>query len=170
MKEDYYNNDDRQYLSMMKDTIERMSNNSSNCKAWMVGIVTGFLAISSHISELNWWILLGILPVLVFWHLDAYYLHLERALRNRQKVFINCLLSEDDSHSLLYDFSPYFIDKEDADTQNQGLKKTKWMFLNKSVWPLYTVILAVIVVVTVIVNIPLTRQLLLGGGALNSVF
>ena len=78
---------DRQYLEMMQGNIERMATNSSNCKAWMVTIVAAVMALQCSIDALNGWILLGIFPVVLFWYLDVFYLHLERGMRNRESWF-----------------------------------------------------------------------------------
>lgn len=65
-RKNIYNDDDRQYLEMMQGNIERMAANSANCKTWMVTIVAGVMALQCSISALNGWILLGILPVVLF--------------------------------------------------------------------------------------------------------
>ena len=67
MKENLYNDDDRQYLQMMQENIERMAANSSNCKAWMVTIVSAMMALQCSVEALNGWILLGVLPIVLFW-------------------------------------------------------------------------------------------------------
>jgi threonine/homoserine/homoserine lactone efflux protein len=78
-----YEAQDLQYLQMMQENITRMAVNSANAKTWLVTIVTGFFAIGCSIKDLDWWLLLAIIPIVVFWYIDAYYLSLERALRNR---------------------------------------------------------------------------------------
>lgn len=84
-KPNLYNDDDRQYLQMMQSNIERMAANSANCKTWMVAFVTAFMALGSSIAVARYWLLLGIIPILLFWYLDTFYLHLERAMRNRNR-------------------------------------------------------------------------------------
>ena len=78
-----YETQDLQYLQMMQENITRMAGNSTNAKTWLVTIVTGFFAFGCSITDLDWWLLLAIIPIVVFWYIDAYYLSLERALRNR---------------------------------------------------------------------------------------
>lgn len=84
------NDDDRQYLSMLQGNIERMAGNSANCKTWMVTIVSALMALQCSLDDLNRWILLGILPIVLFWYLDVYYLHLERGMRNLETFFGIC--------------------------------------------------------------------------------
>lgn len=84
-KPNLYNDDDLQYLQMMQSNIERMAANSANCKTWMVAFVTAFMVLGSSIAVARYWLLLGIIPILLFWYLDTFYLHLERAMRNRNR-------------------------------------------------------------------------------------
>lgn len=92
-----YDAQDLQYLQMMQENITRMAENSANAKTWLVTIVTGFFAIGCSIKDLDWWLLLAIIPIIVFWYIDAYYLRLERALRNREQKYINLMNSLEDT-------------------------------------------------------------------------
>ncbi len=153
-----YDAQDLQYLHMMQENITRMAKNSANAKTWLITIVTGFFAIGCSIKDLDWWLLLAIIPIIVFWYIDAYYLCLERALRNREQTYINLMNSSESSEvnlikekqNALFDFSPLFKDNED---ENKKLKKTKCMMLNKSVYPVYLIMLFMIIVATVVINI-----------------
>ena len=153
-----YETQDLQYLQMMQENITRMAGNSANAKTWLITIVTGFFAIGCSIKDLDWWLLLAIIPIVVFWYIDAYYLSLERALRNREQIYINILNSLertgdnliDEKQNTLFDFRPFFMDNDDDDRK---LKKTKCMMLNKSVYPVYLIMLFLIIVATVIINI-----------------
>ena len=135
-----------------------MAGNSANAKTWLITIVTGFFAIGCSIKDLDWWLLLAIIPIIVFWYIDAYYLRLERALRNREQKYINLMNSlegtsgnsTEEKQNALFDFRPLFMDYEDKDAK---LKETKCMMLNKSVYPVYLIMLFMIIVATVIINI-----------------
>ena len=124
-----YETQDLQYLQMMQENITRMAGNSANAKTWLVTIVTGFFAIGCSIKDLDWWLLLAIIPIVVFWYIDAYYLSLERALRNREQIYINLMNSLestgdnliDEKQNTLFDFRPLFMDNDDYDLK---LKKT----------------------------------------------
>lgn len=152
-----YETQDLQYLQMMQENITRMAGNSANAKTWLITIVTGFFAIGCSIKDLDWWLLLAIIPIVVFWYIDAYYLSLERALRNREQIYINILNSLertcdnliDEKQNTLFDFRPLFMDNDDDDRK---LKKTKCMMLNKSVYPVYLIMLFLIIVATVVIN------------------
>ena len=152
-----YETQDLQYLQMMQENITRMAGNSANAKTWLVTIVTGFFAIGCSIKNLDWWLLLAIIPIVVFWYIDAYYLSLERALRNREQIYINLMNSLestgdnliDEKQNTLFDFRPLFMDNDDDDLK---LKKTKCMMFNKSVYPVYLIMLFLIIVATVVIN------------------
>lgn len=143
-----YNDDTRQYLQMMQDNITRMATNSSNAKTWVVTIVTALLAIGCSSSTLTQWLLLVLIPIVAFWYMDAFYLQLERKLRNREQFFINVLrgkeTSEDDLSGLLYDFRPLHKDED-----NEALRyvETGCQMLNKSVYPIYVSLFVITVVV-----------------------
>ncbi len=153
-----YDTQDLQYLQMMQENITRMAGNSANAKTWLITIVTGFFAIGCSIKDLDWWLLLAIIPIIVFWYIDAYYLRLERALRNREQKYINLMNSlegtrvnsTEEKQNALFDFRPLFMEYEDKDAK---LKETKCMMLNKSVYPVYLIMLFMIIVATVIINI-----------------
>ena len=152
-----YETQDLQYLQMMQENITRMAGNSANAKTWLVTIVTGFFAIGCSIKDLDWWLLLAIIPIVVFWYIDAYYLSLERALRNREQIYINLMNSLestgdnliDEKQNTLFDFRPLFMDNDDDSLK---LKKTKCMMFNKSVYPVYLIMLFLIIVATVVTN------------------
>lgn len=156
MKENLYSDDDRQYLLMMQGNIERMAANSSNCKAWMVTIVSAMTALQCSVEALNGWILLGVLPIVLFWYLDVYYLHLERGMRNRETVFMNILKSgkQDGYVDALFDFKPLMIKKSDLkdETKRQGLVATDDRWLTRSVVPLYGGTLLAVFVISVVLN------------------
>lgn len=69
-----------EHLKMVQNTISRMSTNSFNLKGWSITLIIGLVALHKNslaiISPL-----LFLLPLLVFWGLDAYYLYQERLFR-----------------------------------------------------------------------------------------
>lgn len=156
VRNNIYNDDDRQYLQMMQGNIERMAANSSNCKAWMVTIVSAMMALQCSVEALNGWILLGVLPIVLFWYLDVYYLHQERGMRNRETVFMNILKSgiQDGYGDALFYFKPLMIKKSDLkdEMKRQGLVATNDRWLTRSVIPFYGGTLAAVVIVYVVLN------------------
>ncbi len=160
MKEDerkiILNDDERLYLSMLQGNIERMAGNSSNCKSWMVTIVSALMALQCTINALNGWILLGILPILLFWYLDVYYLHLERGMRNLETVFLNMFRDEDFEKydKNLFNFKPYMIKKKDLtkEQEGQGLVATNDRWFTKSVISFYGITFVAVILISVVLN------------------
>lgn len=104
--------DIRQHLMMQQDIINRMANNSSNCKAWLITIVAALTALQitqETIHNFGW---LMIIICLMFWYLDAFYLALERLHRDNERNFVSELKKENFSiEELIYCFSTKGNDK-----------------------------------------------------------
>lgn len=104
--------DIRQHLMMQQDIINRMANNSSNCKAWLITIVAALTALQitqETIHNFGW---LMIIICLMFWYLDAFYLALERLHRDNERYFVSELKKENFSiEELIYCFSTKGNDK-----------------------------------------------------------
>lgn len=151
-----FNDDERQYIEMLQGNIERMAGNSSNCKSWMVTIVSALMALQCTINALNGWILLGILPILLFWYLDVYYLHLERGMRNLETVFLNMFRDEDFEKydKNLFNFKPYMIKKKDLTKkqEGQGLVATNDRWFTKSVISFYGITFVAVILISVVLN------------------
>lgn len=144
-KNNLYNDDDRQYLQMMQSNIERMAANSANCKTWMVAFVTAFMALGSSVSVNKYWLALGIIPVLLFWYLDTFYLHLERGMRNRERDFMNkCLCDNDEEYKkALFNFKPMMLKKDEPE---KGLVATNDRWLSKSTAPFYCIAIVAVLI------------------------
>lgn len=68
------------HLEFIQSTITRMNQNSFQIKGWMITLVSALLALYAS-SERVVYILIAIVPAVVFWFLDAYYLQQERRFR-----------------------------------------------------------------------------------------
>ena len=91
------------HLGIIQNVIQRMSSNSTSCKAWCVSLVAAILVIVADKGKPEYaWI--ALLPTLVFTALDAYYLALEKAFRNAYNSFIakihNKQLIEEDLYAI----------------------------------------------------------------------
>ncbi|HLD15246.1 MAG TPA: hypothetical protein VJB94_01565 [Candidatus Nanoarchaeia archaeon] len=73
-------NDKVKHLELIQSIINRMATNSFILKGWSVTLVTGIIILSLNNSIKNF-IYLGLVPTLIFWGLDAYYLKQERLFR-----------------------------------------------------------------------------------------
>ena len=94
------------YLSMLQGIINRMAGNSASCKTWTVTLVTALLVlvVEKDIRLPNPYLCL--LPIVLLFLLDCYYLGLERITIGIQTDFLS-RLSEDSEMYIkqLYDVS-----------------------------------------------------------------
>jgi hypothetical protein len=74
------NEEKMKHLDLIQGAITRMASNSFVLKGWSVTLATALFGFSAKDSEPRL-ALLALLPILVFWGLDAYYLGLERLFR-----------------------------------------------------------------------------------------
>jgi hypothetical protein len=68
------------YLEMIQNIISRMANNSFFLKGWSVTVVSALFALASANSDRRF-AGIAMIPVLMFWILDAYFLRQERLYR-----------------------------------------------------------------------------------------
>jgi len=67
------------HLEMIENIIERMARNSFMLKGWAVTLIVGIFAIVGK-QSIDY-SLISLIPLIVFWGLDSYYLTLERKYR-----------------------------------------------------------------------------------------
>lgn len=72
--------EERQHLEFIQNIITRMNTNSFQLKGLAVTLVSALLAIYASNQKLIF-VFLGILPTIIFWFLDTYYLLQERKFR-----------------------------------------------------------------------------------------
>jgi hypothetical protein len=70
----------RQHLEFIQNVITRMNTNSFQIKGMAITIVSALLAIYASTSN-EMFIFISIVPTLLFWFLDSYYLQQERKFR-----------------------------------------------------------------------------------------
>ena len=68
------------HLELIQGVINRMASNSFLLKGWSVVLVSAVLVLVSRHGGSRW-ALIGLIPTLVFWGLDGYFLHQERLYR-----------------------------------------------------------------------------------------
>jgi hypothetical protein len=75
------------YINILQGVVARMATNSSNCKTWCVTIVSAIVVVIADKAKPTYvWI--ALLPVILFFLLDAYYLGQERSFRGTYNEFI----------------------------------------------------------------------------------
>ena len=131
---------DRHFIGLLQDTINRMANNSANCKNWLLGIMSASIALVASNKEIADLLLILPFVVLLFYWLDSYYLKLENNFRQVEKEFVLAHNKENASHTdvdaLLYDFNFMHLQEGKVDKENR-----KKALLSPSTWPFYLTIL-----------------------------
>lgn len=126
------------YLNILQAIISRMATNSANCKTWCVTLVSAILVIIADKGKTEYiWITL--IPVLLFFFLDAYYLSLERDFRSLYNTFIRKL------HTGNISADEVFTRSVDGSFTHTVTSVTNSL-LSLSIFPFYTFLLVMLVV------------------------
>ncbi len=89
------------HLEFVQNVITRLNANSFQIKGWMITIVTALLALYASSTNVVY-VFIAILPIIVFWILDAYYLKQEISYRKLYQDIVdgNCTKTFNmDTHS-----------------------------------------------------------------------
>lgn len=78
------------HLGILQSTIQRMADNSKSSKNWCITIVSAVLVVVADKEEADF-LLIALIPTILFAALDIYYLGLEKAFRESYKSFITKL-------------------------------------------------------------------------------
>lgn len=110
MEKMYTISDKITYLQMIQNLIQRMATNSFQLKGWAITLVgvTAALTVDSTNTRMRFWLLL---PLFVFWFLDAYYLRLERVYRLLYRHVATCLPEQID-----FDLDPAKVKTDAVDS------------------------------------------------------
>ena len=125
------------HLEFIQSTITRMNQNSFQIKGWMITLVSALLALYAS-SEKVVYSLIAIVPTIVFWFLDAYYLQQERRFRGVYNDVAG--LSPDDSR----------INVREFEMPIQKYQCGKYCYFNvlfsRTIFPLYGIVIVGLVV------------------------
>ena len=120
-------------MEMYQAIITRMAGNSAACKQWGIPLATAILvfAVKEKTYSLIW---LTLIPVLICYCLDAYYLMLENRFRAGFNQAAAKIAQQTFSPSDLFNLSP-------AGCKRQLLVKA---FTSPATWPVYSGLLALL--------------------------
>lgn len=126
------------HLDFIHNTINRMSTNSFIIKGWTISIVS-VLFIFAEDKKNERFLAIAILAVVIFWHLNGYFLQQERKFRG------------------LYDKVRGLSENQiDFSMSTSEFKKDEYTLLSgifgKTIWPLYLTIIVMIVLVQYILE------------------
>lgn len=79
-----FTDDTRKHLEFLQNIITRMNTNSFQIKGMAVTIVSAFLALYASTQKVMF-IFISVIPTILFWFLDSYYLQQERKFRGIYK-------------------------------------------------------------------------------------
>jgi len=121
------------YLGTTQSVIQRMATNSASCKTWCIALVSAILVIVADKGKQEF-VLIALIPTILFLVLDAYYLALEKTFRDSYNEFIEKLHTESIVSSDLYVVSPKGI------LFNAFIRSLS----SFSIWPFYLALIAMI--------------------------
>ena len=94
------------HINMLQGIINRMANNSANCKTWAITIISAIIVLyaDDKINQEELWICY--IPICLFFFLDCFYLGLERQIIKKQSVFITQINNGDDVSNDIFSVKP----------------------------------------------------------------
>lgn len=123
-------------IDLLQACITRMANNSFEIKKWTVGLIAVLSGLIKTNSTLKEYVCLFLLIIIVFWGLDAYFLHIERRYRKKYNDVI--WNRTHDNMENKFNLSP---------SGGNALKDYIKSFLSKTLFPFYGVLLLFVVIV-----------------------
>ncbi len=128
-------------IDLIQGVINRMANNSFLLKGWLITLITVILALTKDSllsNDLTYLSLTLCLPVIVFWYLDAFFLHKEKCYRKLYEwVIENRKNTEDFLYSLNY---------ERFKSEVNGISR---IMFSKTLVPFYGLTLTVLIGITI---------------------
>lgn len=123
------------HLEFIQGVITRMNSNSFQMKGWMVAIVSALLAIYAD-KKNELYPLIAMLPAVIFWFLDTYYLWQERKFRG----VYNDVAGITEHNKIPLFAMPVNLYK--------GGKYSYWnVYFSVTIWPVYAPVIAMLFVV-----------------------
>lgn len=134
-KEEYKENSQavQAHLNILQSVIQRMASNSASSKAWCITLVSAILVVVAT-KDKPQYSLIAIIPIGLFFVLDAYYLGLEKRFRQSYNEFIDKLHGGRVIAKNLYAVKP----------SGSAFKAFMTSIVSFSVWPFYLVLLVMV--------------------------
>lgn len=116
-----------EHLKMIQSIIDRMGNNSFMLKGWGIGVMIAIFAFAGKGKEAEC-VIFTIIPLIIFWLLDSYYLFLERKYRDLYNEVRN-----KDENEINFDMNPNEVKIKLSDVNKKSyfsaiFSKTTMMF------------------------------------------
>ena len=126
-------------IDLIQNVINRMANNSFLLKGWLITLISVILALSKDsiiIGNLIYLCMIVCLPVIVFWYLDAFFLHKERCYR---KLYDWVNRKDTDEHLYSLNYKRFEHDVQSI---------TKIMF-SETLFPFYGLTIFILIIITI---------------------
>ena len=133
----------QKHLEIMQGVITRMAENGRSCKIWCVTLVAATLVLVARTGEPRH-ALIALVPTLLLWVLDSYYLALERAFIKSQNAFVKKLYQGKLESSDIYRVVPTGI----------GLLLVGRCLGSVSIWLFYPLVVVTIVLAWLLILTP----------------
>jgi hypothetical protein len=128
-------------IDLIQGVINRMANNSFMLKGWLISLIAVVLALSkdSLLScDLKLILLILCFPIIIFWYLDAFFLHREKCYRALYDwVIKNRMTSNENIYSL--DFRPY----------QKKVKSVFRIMFSQTLFPFYGLAFLLLIILTI---------------------
>jgi len=135
--------DDKQkHLEFIQNIITRLNTNSFQIKGLAITIVAALLAVYAATLKLDF-ILISILPTIIFWFLDAYYLQQERKFRGLYNDVAG--VSKEPKEIKLFEMRP--------DLYIGGKYNYFCVLFSKTIWTIYIPIMVILIATYYYLNI-----------------
>jgi hypothetical protein len=132
--ENQFNDNEMKHLEFIQNAITRMGTNSFQMKGWAITIFAAVLALFAATGGVDaLYLFIAIVPALLFWFLDAYYLQQERKFRGIYNDVAR--ISGDNKQDVKLFAMPLNLYKG-------GKYSYANVFWSKTIWPLYLVMIA----------------------------
>ena len=129
------------HLGIMQDVIQRMAENSRSCKVWNITLVSAILVFVVRVEKPDY-VLIALVPTILFLILDTYYLALERAFRESYNDFIRKLHEGSLAKTDLFTVAPT------GSVPRHFLSS----LLSFSIWPFYPTLVVLTLIIWLLLN------------------
>lgn len=130
------------YLNTLQNIITRMASNSASCKTWCISLVSAILVVVADKNKPNY-VGISLIPIILFFLLDAYYLAQERSFRDVYNKFIENMHAGEAEIKDLFVLKPIL-----SSDIVKSLRKASFSF---SVYPFYLTLLVTAIIARYII-------------------
>lgn len=128
-------------IDLIQSVISRMASNSFLLKGWLISLIAVILALTKDTlltDDIKYLCLILMLPVIVFWYLDAFFLHKEKCYR---KLYDWVIKNRSTSEEFLYS-----LDYSRFKNEVKGIFK---IMFSRTLFPFYGITSIILIGITI---------------------